>query len=924
MFRSRPISSQLFSLAAHSNTLLGATVLVSTRNYGSANNKGGKYDHISMDRLRILSLQEIVKGKSYDTKKDRLLMKQQKLATDRKVQLNIKLPLKTKSSYGKYKKLLNEVQGMTDDLVAEMERVHRNANELGLDGEHFNQHSAEYPSKEESQMKWYRHHQKELDEFWFTRWSMGITPYQRMQLKIKDRLENLKYLKEKNFPRSQPLFVDGIKMQQFYSPITDSYIDFMRRKQLYLPSSQGVNSALLTPEAEYSRVQNENFTPLPNLKHENIENDGDELMGLVDITNMDFSDIEIAKEEIKRMYYWENKVSKKALNKVRSLLRKETRIMKQIRKEGARKYMLKRGLVDLIHDPNFQTDVQGFAKAKEEARIKMGEKINADTEERKIDWLVKMAKSDFTMKRALNSKNKKKKKVIKSTSRINDQSTSSLIDERINAGFDKIKNPNQEYYTKSELKELIDTIIQTENLDILTPEDANQLALQLYPPSEREYVANEAKTTGIIPFPTQRIESQSLRFRLRDEIKQIQKTLSAFEWESKPVPTWILRAQQQSRLKRLQEIYTLNAKADQERKEFEKNIWVSDTSMVPDAYSQNDFGLMYRIPLKDFKKIIGRAIKRQTIAKQIKKSSSRSLCLMVREQIADIIPDVDRTLYCQYAQLNGAPSTRGFVFTGEAGTGKTCLLLQAVHHCYRKGFLIFHIPNGYHWTKGRHYVEPSSILPGYFDAPEPTMEFLRNFFKTNSHILSRIKLSQHYGLGDPSVRIATLWDLVNYAIQRGLNEVGVHFKLILDEIMLNKSIPMLFAIDEYNHFTEMSGFKYGNLLRFTEVEPEPVHSNRFVLHRALNRMLLDNDPNKLFVCAHSDSIRSETPLNYDELILTPINVPRYNEKEMQTMINYYCANHFINRPTEEYIHGVRFVSGGKGKDLYEEVSRESF
>jgi len=888
-----------------------------------------------MNRLKMLSLQEIVTQKSYG-KQDRQLMKEQRLATDRKVKVKVKYPLSQYHSYQRYSNWLNKVYGMTDELVAEVERIHRGANAAGVKGEFFNEHTKDFPVKEEASLAWFQTQQRELDEHWFTRWTFGVTPYQRMGLRIKDRVENLNNLKRLNVPRSQPQFVDGVKMQQFHSPQTKSYLNFMRNRQLQDQSK--------APHKK--KYVNDDFTPLPNIKHENVENDADELLGLVDITKMDFSRIEIAREEIMKMYYYENKVSKKHLNKVRNRLRKESRMLREIRSEGPREYMLKRGLVDLVHDPNFADDVINYHKAEQEqleAQADNAEEKARQREENQIAWLLQIVKDEKRYSRimskkvarnaqlALQQENKpveeeQEEQEEEHLSTLSDSAKASrakkLINERISAAFQGIKNPNEEYYTKAELRELIDTILREEKLDILTPEDANAFASKFYPKGERGKLQTDF-VDGVVPFPVKRLEATLEKNKLRTEIQALKKTISAFEWKVKDTPGWILKAQEQSRLKRLQDVYALNAKASAERKTFNKNIWVSDTSKVPDEYSPEDFGLLYQIPLKDFRKVMGRAIQRQQVAKQIYKSSSRTLCLMVREQIMDILPEADRVLYNQYAET-GERNNRGFVFTGGAGTGKTCVLLQAIHHCYRKGFLIFHIPNGHHWAKGPHYVEPSSVLPGYFDAPEPTLEFLKSFFKTNSHILGRIRLTQHYGLGEKGTKLQTMYDLVSYAIDRGLDEVGVHFKLVLDELSLNKTIPMLFAVDEYNHFTDVSGFKYGNLLRFTEVEPTPVHTNQFVLHRALNRMLLDNDRNKLFVCANSDTHPYGKKINLEQMILTPIDVPRYNEKEMRTMMHYYCANHFTNRPTEEYIHSARFLSGGIGKELFKEVTRETF
>lgn len=904
MFRYRPISSHVFSMTR------------TPLRYGSNKGKGNKRDNISKDRLRILTPGEVVSLKSYDKKKDRLWIRDQRITSFKSPRVNIKHPSNKFSSYPKYSQMLQKVDGMTDTTVAELERFHRNANEAGLSGQYLNEHSKEVPSKEEYQMQWFKAQNREIDEHWFTRWSFGITPYQRLQLRIKDRVENLRNLKRLNLPRSQPVFVDGIGMQQFHSTETTNYLRFMRKKQLKEEASQ---------QHVKPKYTNEDYTPLPNIKHEHVENDEDELFGLTDITNMDLSKIEIAKEEIKRMYYWENRVSKRFLNKVRNRLRKETKTIMQIKKEGARNYMLKRGLVDLMEDPNFSDDVINYKREKLEKDEQSNDNLvsTASKEERNLHSLLEKAGSDEGMKTMLQWEKKprslKKKKSKKSRTRR--KSSSELIQERIDAAVKKtIKNPHDDYYTRSELEQLVNGVLRKGM--VITNSDANRVALEFYPEAERAKFTRREKRFGVIPFPLKKIEGTTKRHELRKVIKQLNKALTQMTWDGRNTPSWMVRSQRQARKKRLNDIYALNTKANDERAAFNENIWVSDVSKVPDEFSPDDFGLLYPIPLSDYKKVLGPNVHKTRLGRQFKQSTSRKLCLMVREPIMDIVPEADRVLFNQFTETKRRH--RGFLFAGGEGHGRTCMLLQSIHHCFRKGFLIFHIPNGQYWTKGKHYIEPNSILPGYFDAPEPTFAFLKKFFNSNKHVLPRIPLTQSYGLGDGSMEMETLYDLVAHAIERGIDEVGVYFKLILDELSQNKTVPMLFAIDEYNHFNGTTEFKYGNLLQFTKVEPQPVHSRQFVLHRALNRMLLDNDANKLFVCANTSINKRSGNVDYDKMVLTPIDVPRYNEKEMRTMVNYYCVNHFIKRPSEEYMHGIRFMSGGIARDLFKEVSEESY
>ncbi|KAL0487261.1 hypothetical protein AKO1_001075 [Acrasis kona] len=268
-------------------------------------------------------------------------------------------------------------------------------------------------------------------------------------------------------------------------------------------------------------------------------------------------------------------------------------------------------------------------------------------------------------------------------------------------------------------------------------------------------------------------------------------------------------------------------------------------------------------------------------------------------------------------------SSNGYIFMGDGGSGKSSALVTCVHNAYKNDILVFYIPSAHWWTHGSSEVEPSPLLKGFYDAPSATVRWLKQFTKTNADKLKTMKLSKDYDLPleNKEKQPVTLYDLCVWANNEYFNCM-VGFKLLLDELLLDKNTKMLFAVDDYNYFDMPSFFTIGDMTRFTDhdYKPKSIHGREFVLFRALARVVLEDHPNKFFVASYGKShmIKKGVP-NFKDQYLTMVNVPAYNMDEMRAVMRYYESCHKLFKVWD--VNEIFFLSGGLPQKVFKNTQQ---
>lgn len=316
------------------------------------------------------------------------------------------------------------------------------------------------------------------------------------------------------------------------------------------------------------------------------------------------------------------------------------------------------------------------------------------------------------------------------------------------------------------------------------------------------------------------------------------------------------------------------------------------------------------------------------------------------------------------ALCDGRP---GVIFDGETGVGKSALMCQAVHYARSLGVLTMYVPNCKDWTHGE-WAWPSLLLPGFWDAPDAGRQLLLYFARAHRDILADMPLKVTPKEKLPVQRDENapqnLHELCQWGVRGGspsnLDRQSAALKFLMDELMAEKNRPIVFVLDGANLLAGNTHFRfphpdfYRTLTSWsdTDVDLFPqelprIPAARFSFVRALNKMMLDADKNKLFVTATTrnftpfdggvagfeDPIRDRNKhdaldeYNQDEnfdpvrdTVLHPLQVGNLNEYEYRSFVRFLVNSgelaglgwgpmwHY-SPPFERKLYKIDFLSG---------------
>eukprot|EP01006_Ploeotia_vitrea_P065961 TRINITY_DN94100_c0_g1_i1.p1 TRINITY_DN94100_c0_g1~~TRINITY_DN94100_c0_g1_i1.p1 ORF type:complete len:416 (-),score=11.16 TRINITY_DN94100_c0_g1_i1:224-1471(-) len=288
---------------------------------------------------------------------------------------------------------------------------------------------------------------------------------------------------------------------------------------------------------------------------------------------------------------------------------------------------------------------------------------------------------------------------------------------------------------------------------------------------------------------------------------------------------------------------------------------------------------------------------------------------------------------------NGTP---GFLINGPKGSGKSVLINQAVHFGRSRKILTLYIPVQ-RWTHGRLWIEPSLCLPGYYDCPKPTAEFLAATLRANQKILQTMPVQS-------SVVIPVLQDektpenlaeLLAWGIKE-YDRYGIGLKLFLDELRLNQDVPILFALDGWNfqlHRTEYYFDKPSMTRGWSGLNAVPAW--RLMLFRGLYQILDDcrenstgwgetKKHNKTFIVANDAGYQPfvNTPaFRTEDSIFYILDCPEYTDEELRTMITFYVDSLPLAKSLEKgtmpnlhrLAYKIGFMTGNRPSDTYKNL-----
>lgn len=319
----------------------------------------------------------------------------------------------------------------------------------------------------------------------------------------------------------------------------------------------------------------------------------------------------------------------------------------------------------------------------------------------------------------------------------------------------------------------------------------------------------------------------------------------------------------------------------------------------------------------------------------------------------------------------------GFVVDGPSGSGKSALMCQVVHFARSRNILTLYVPNAKAWTHGE-WCWPSTILPGFFDAPDAGRTMLQYFAKANRSTLTKMPLRKtpkdlplEHGEKAPS----NLYELCEWghlgSAPSNVDKQSVAIKYLMDELREEKERPILFVIDGINLFSHDTHFRYPHpdflrtLASFndgtTDVDIYPqelprIPASRLGFVRGLNAMMLsDKDPNKFFVTAttrdfkpfdgvsgfadvvtdrHRNSLDEYAPFYADkDTVLHPMTIGDFDEYEYRSYLRFLINSgelagfgwgplwHY-SAPFERKLYKMEFMSGRNPQKVIDQYHQE--
>ncbi|KAI9236630.1 MAG: mitochondrial ribosomal death-associated protein 3-domain-containing protein [Podila humilis] len=289
--------------------------------------------------------------------------------------------------------------------------------------------------------------------------------------------------------------------------------------------------------------------------------------------------------------------------------------------------------------------------------------------------------------------------------------------------------------------------------------------------------------------------------------------------------------------------------------------------------------------------------------------------LVVRESTVSLLEKID-------ASMKTPSSQTRLVLTGDAGAGKSAMLLQTVSHCLSAGWAVIYIPKASTWMNSS-YAYNTVPHSTSFVQPLLASTLVGQIHNVNKSVLSKLVTSEMVKVGRHDVEKGTSLS--------ALLEVGVKDQFAAQEVMevfmkemrAQKEIPTLIAVDEVNSF-----FRPTQYLRQDGKEMDPEHLK-------LPKLFLDYISGKsslnhgAVVAATSDSLM----INKSEVLevalgtkvvspykslsqtimpwatgLTTVQVPNYTREEAKGVFDYYKKGNIIFDAASEPLFLNKFIS----------------
>ncbi|KAG0377283.1 37S ribosomal protein S23 mitochondrial [Mortierella sp. AD032] len=298
--------------------------------------------------------------------------------------------------------------------------------------------------------------------------------------------------------------------------------------------------------------------------------------------------------------------------------------------------------------------------------------------------------------------------------------------------------------------------------------------------------------------------------------------------------------------------------------------------------------------------------------------------LVVRESTVSFLEKVDQAMKTPSSQSR-------IVLTGEAGSGKSALLLQTVSHCLSAGWIVIYVPKASTWMNSS-FAYNKVANSTSFVQPLLTSNLVGQIQNVNRAVLDKINTTEEALVGRHEIKKGTsLSALLEFGVKDQFASQDV-MEVFMKEISNQKDIPTLVAVDEVNSFFRPTQYLSQDN---KELDPEHLMLPKLFLNYisgkstfkhgavvgATSDTLLANKSEVLDVALGVKEVSpykrlSETILPWTQG-LTSVKVPSYTREEAKGVFDYYNkANIFFDVASEPFFLNKFITSNGNPRKFF--------
>ncbi|KAF9934415.1 37S ribosomal protein S23 mitochondrial [Linnemannia zychae] len=289
--------------------------------------------------------------------------------------------------------------------------------------------------------------------------------------------------------------------------------------------------------------------------------------------------------------------------------------------------------------------------------------------------------------------------------------------------------------------------------------------------------------------------------------------------------------------------------------------------------------------------------------------------LVVRDSTVNFLEKIDKTMKTPSSQNR-------IVLTGEAGSGKSALLLQTVSHCLSAGWIVIYIPKATKWVNSSFAYNKVANTTSFVQ-PVLAHNLVAEILNINRSVLEKINTKEDTLVGRHSIAKGTsLSALLESGIKGQIAAQDV-MEAFMKEISALDDIPTLVAVDEINSFFRPTQYLSQDN---KELDPERLKLPELFLNYisgkssfkhgavvgATSDSLLANKSEVLDVTLGVKEVSPYRRLSPTILPwaqgLTAYKVPNYTSKEAKGMFDYYKKANIIYDAPSEFLFLNKFMT----------------